>query len=175
MQSPRNSGSALNLITDASTSTLAIARYGWSAEQRKSKVRISEEFPSKYLKADDLRGREVRATIARVDREKMGDDFKPVVYFNGKEKGVVLNKTNSYTIASAYGDETADWFGNDVILFSVMTEYGGKHTPAIRVRIPTARDNRQDSISTAPQRQVGGISDNMAPPAGHPINDDIPF
>src|SRR5262249_10797846 len=99
----------------------------------------------------------------------MGDDFKPVVYFNGKEKGVVLNKTNSYTIATAYGDETNDWFGNEVILFSVMTEYGGKHTPAIRVRIPTARDNRtaqhSDEQTTPLRRAVGGISDNL-PPAG---------
>lgn len=121
-------------------------------------MRISEEYPSKYLKADDLKGREVRVTIANVEREKMGDDFKPVVYFKGKEKGVVLNKTNSYTIASAYGDDTDDWFGNDVILFSVMTEYGGKTTPAIRCRIPTARDNkpaqrREDPISSGiPQR-----------------------
>ena len=112
-------------------------------------MRISEEFPSKYLKADDLRGRDHRVTIARVEREKMGDDFKLVVYFNGKEKGVVLNKTNSYAIAAAYGDETNDWFGNDVILFSVMTEYGGKTTPAIRIRIPVARDNRPAPRQTA--------------------------
>lgn len=143
-------------------------------------MRISEEFPSKYLKADDLRGREARVTIARVEREKLGDEFKPVVYFNGKEKGVVLNKTNSYAIAAAYGDETTDWFGNDVILFSVMTEYGGKTAPAIRVRIPTARDNkpaqqhREDPISSGPmdppRRAVGGVSDNM-----DRLNDDIPF
>ena len=119
-------------------------------------MRMSEEFPSKYLKADDLMGREVRVTIARVEREKMGDDFKPVVYFNDKKKGVVLNKTNAFTIANAYGDESTDWFGNDIILFSVMTEYGGKTTPAIRVRLPVARDNakptprREDPITSGP-------------------------
>lgn len=139
-------------------------------------MRISEEFPSKYLKADDLGGREIRVTIARVEREKMGDDFKPVVYFNGKEKGVVLNKTNSFTIANAFGDETNDWFGNDIILFSVMTEYGGKTTPAIRVRLPTARDNRD----TAPRRQAQQDPISSGPPPGHPandapLNDDIPF
>lgn len=131
-------------------------------------MRMSEEFPSKYLKADDLRGREVRVTISRVEREKMGDDFKPVVYFNGKEKGVVLNKTNAFTIANAYGDETNDWFGNDVILFSVMTEYGGKTTPAIRVRLPTARDNRKPDP----------ISSGREPPPAEPDEnrgDDIPF
>jgi hypothetical protein len=132
-------------------------------------MKISEEFPSKYLKAADLQGREVRVTIANVEREKMGDDTKPVVYFKGKEKGVVLNKTNSNAIADAYGDDTDDWFGHDIILLSVMTDYAGKMTPAIRVRVPTARDNkpaaRPDPISSGPQRQAGG----------NPLNDEVPF
>jgi hypothetical protein len=139
-------------------------------------MKISEEFPSKYLKAADLQGREVRVTIANVEREKMGDDTKPVVYFKGKEKGVVLNKTNSNMIADAYGDDTEDWFGQDVILLSVMTDYAGKMTPAIRVRIPTARDNKPpapkaDPISSGPPRRaVGGVSDNM-----QELNDEVPF
>lgn len=135
-------------------------------------MKISEEFPSKYLKAADLQGREVRVTIGNVEREKMGDDTKPVVYFKGKEKGVVLNKTNSNVIADAYGDDTDDWFGQDVILLSVMTDYAGKATPAIRVRIPTARDSkpRPDPISTSPQRMTGGVSDNMKK-----LNDEVPF
>lgn len=131
-------------------------------------MRVSDEFPSKYLKADDLRGQEARVTIARVEREKLGDDFKLVVYFRGKDKGVVLNKTNAYAISDAYGDETDDWFGNDIILFSVMTEYGGKTAPAIRVRAPTARDNR----NVAPRREDPISS---GPSGAHPVNEDIPF
>jgi hypothetical protein len=160
-------------------------------------MKISEEFPSKYLKAADLQGREVRVTIANVEREKMGDDTKPVAYFKGKEKGVVLNKTNSNMIADAYGDDTEDWFGQDVILLSVMTDYAGKMTPAIRVRIPTARDNRprgdaqqvrrtvpepdyhDDPISSGPQqRRPIGVSDNLERTIGNsnaPLDDEIPF
>ena len=128
-------------------------------------MKISQEYPSKYLKADDLQGREVRVTISHVDREKLGDEFKPVIYFVGKDRGVVANKTNCYTIAAAYGDDTDDWHGHEIILFSVMTEYGGKTTPAIRCRIPTARDNkpvikRPDPISSGP---------------AHALNDEIPF
>lgn len=139
-------------------------------------MKISQEFPSKYLKADDLDGREVRGTIANVEREKMGDDFKPVVYFKGKEKGVVLNKTNSFTIATAYGDDTEEWFGNDIILFSVMTEYGGKTTPAIRCRIPTARDNK----NMPAQRKPDPISSGQDFPGDRPVatadlNDTIDF
>lgn len=135
-------------------------------------MKMSEEFPSKYLKAADLQGRDIRLTMANVEREKIGDDFKPVLYFKGKEKGVVLNKTNAGTISDAYGDESEDWFDQPIILFSVMIDFQGKVGPAIRCRIPTAKDNRPkaDPISSgpAPQRAVGGVSDNMP-------NDDVPF
>jgi arabinogalactan endo-1,4-beta-galactosidase len=141
-------------------------------------MKMSEEFPSKYLKAADLQGREVRVTMAHVEREKIGDDAKPVLYFKGKDKGVVLNKTNAGTISDAYGDDTEDWFDQPLILFSVMVDFQGKVAPAIRCRVPTAKDNRQvapqreDPISSGPipQRKTGGVSDNM-----QMTDDEIPF
>lgn len=144
-------------------------------------MKISEEFPSQYLKASDLGGRDIRVTMGRVEREKIGTDNKLVLYFKGKEKGLVLNKTNAGTIGDAYGDDTEDWYDQPLILFSVKTDYQGKVVDATRCRVPTARDNRE----AAPRRVTGGISDNMevissGPPAGHPANeappnDDIPF
>lgn len=143
-------------------------------------MKISEEFPSQYLKASDLGGRDVRVTMGRVEREKIGTDNKLVLYFKGKEKGLVLNKTNAGTIGDAYGDDTEDWYDQPLILFSVKTDYQGKVVDATRCRVPTARDNRD-----APRRVTGGISDNMdvissGPPPGHPAhdappNDDVPF
>jgi len=155
-------------------------------------MKISEEFPSQYLKASDLGGREIRVTMGRVDREKIGTDLKLVLYFKGKEKGLVLNKTNANTIGDGYGDDTDEWFDQPIILFSVKTDYQGKVVDAIRCRVPTAKDNRQappqrasnghdprsgtadDPISSGPidppRRPVGGVSDNM-----ERLNDDIPF
>jgi hypothetical protein len=129
-------------------------------------MKMSEEFPSKWLKASDLGGREVRVIMANVEREKIGDDTKPVLYFKGKEKGVVLNKTNANVLSDFYGDDTDDWFDQPIILFSVMTEFQGKSTPGLRVRIPTAKDNkpaRRDPISS-------GTSDF---PGDNDLNDDI--
>jgi hypothetical protein len=146
-------------------------------------MKISEEFPSQYLKASDLGGRDIRVTMGRVEREKIGTDNKLVLYFKGKEKGLVLNKTNAGTIGDAYGDDTEDWYDQPLILFSVKTDYQGKVVDATRCRVPTARDNRD----AAPRRVTGGVSDNLhhdpissGPPAGHPAsdappNDDIPF
>ena len=130
-------------------------------------MRISEEFPSQYLKASDLQGREIRVTMARVEREKIGTDSKLVLYFKGKEKGLVLNKTNAGTISDAYGDDTEDWFDQPLILFSVKTDYQGKVVDATRCRIPTAKDNRQakpDPISSGPADF----------PGDRDLNDEIP-
>jgi hypothetical protein len=72
-------------------------------------MRMSSAFPSNYLRAADLQGRNVTVTIDRVAMEDIGGDHKPVLYFRGKEKGMVLNKTNGNNISAAYGDETDDW------------------------------------------------------------------
>lgn len=116
-------------------------------------MKVSEEFPSKYLKAADLDGREVKVVMANVEKEKLGDDMKLVLYFKGKDKGLVLNKTNSNTIADAYGDETEDWFSQEIILFSVMTDFQGKVGPAIRVRAPMPKDRKRDPISSGPHTE----------------------
>lgn len=140
-------------------------------------MKISETFPSKYLKAADLQNREVRVSMDNVEMEKLGDDLKPVLYFKGKEKGLCLNKTNANTISDSYGDDTEDWYDQPLILFSVMTDFQGKVGPAIRVRVPTARDNsrpasRPDQISSGPQRVTGGVSDNLN---REDLDDNIPF
>jgi hypothetical protein len=146
-------------------------------------MKISEEFPSKYLKSSDLKGQEVRVLMANVEREEIGQEKKLVLYFKGKEKGIVLNKTNANTIGDFYGDDSDDWYDQPLILFSIRTEFQGKPVDGLRVRIPTARDNRD----AAPKRVNGGVSDNLqhdpissGPPAGHPASaaftdDDIPF
>jgi hypothetical protein len=144
-------------------------------------MKISEEFPSQYLKAPDLQGREVRLTMGRVEREEIGQDKKLVLYFKGKDKGLVLNKTNASTIGDAYGDDTEEWYDQPLILFSIRTEFQGKPVDGLRCRVPTPKDNREAS----PRRVTGGVSDNLrddpissGPPAGHPAamtDDDIPF
>lgn len=105
-------------------------------------MKVSEAFPSKYLSAADLQGGNARVTMANVEIETLGDDSKPVLYFQGKQKGLVLNKTNSKTIAESYGDEMNDWRGQEIILFPIMTDYQGKSVEAIRVRAPQPKDNK---------------------------------
>lgn len=58
-------------------------------------MRISSAFPSKYIKSTDLQGKQVKAVMSHVETESIGDDDRPVLYFQNKEKGLVLNKTNA--------------------------------------------------------------------------------
>jgi hypothetical protein len=117
-------------------------------------MKISEAFPSKYLRASDLQGREVKLSMQHVQEEKIGNDLKVTVYFKGRDKALVLNKTNASAIADLYGDDTDQWLGKALTLFSVMVDFQGKVGPAIRVRAP--RDNR---ITSGPQQ----------------LDDEIPF
>lgn len=135
-------------------------------------MRISAAFPSEYLKAADLQDRNVKVAIAGVEMRDVGDDHKPVLFFQGKDKGLVLNKTNSNSISAAYGDETEDWIGKEVVLFPAMVEYQGKTMQAIRVRAPTMKDRPQQ-----PRPQLKTVeNENPAPRTADPaLDDDIPF
>jgi hypothetical protein len=95
---------------------------------------MSEAFPSNWLKAADLQGHTVKVTIANVEMEDVGDGEKPIVSFLGKDKGLVLNKTNASFIVDAYGDETDGWKGKEIELYPDKTSYKGQVVDCIRVR-----------------------------------------
>ena len=98
-------------------------------------------FPSKYIKASDLNGKAPTVTIDHVQLEGVGKDKDQrwVVYFVGKEKGLVANKTNSKTIATiANSPDTDEWAGTQIQLFVAQVEYQGEVVDAIRVRMPKA-------------------------------------
>lgn len=101
-------------------------------------MKISTAFPSKFLTASDLQGRNVRVIMGVVKTELVGKDqeLKPVLYFQGKDKGMVLNKTNSRKIAESYGDDTDGWAGGELELYMAMVDMAGDTVEAIRVRIP---------------------------------------
>lgn len=142
-------------------------------------MRISEAFPSEFLKAADLQGRTVRATINVVEMKDIGGDHKPVIYFQGREKGLVLNKTNGSTISYAYGDDTDAWSGAPIELFPQSVPFNGQMVPAIRVRIPAEEAGSskngyvQQTAPRPPQPSAGQHYDERNPPPA--MDDEIPF
>lgn len=134
-------------------------------------MRVSDAFPSEFLKAADLRDKNVMVVIDRVEMKDIGGDHKPILFFQGKDKGLVLNKTNANNIAIAYGDDTDDWTGKEIVLFPAMVDFQGKTVPAIRVRQPRASDRPKAHVQV-----VSGGAALRAAPEPPPITDEeIPF
>ena len=100
---------------------------------------VTAAFPSNFLKADDLQNRRVRVIIESVEMEEMGTGgSKPAVHFNGKDRSLVLNKTNAAMIEEIAGtDEMDDWAGTEIVLYPTHVDFKGKRVPAIRVDYPT--------------------------------------
>lgn len=109
-------------------------------------MNINDAFPSNYLKASDLGEAQPVVTIDRVEVEPVGrgKEMKPVVYFAGKQKGMVLNKTNSKKIMEIAGSaDTDDWHGVQVKLFATEVDFQGETVEAIRIKAPVAKAGRR--------------------------------
>ena len=116
---------------------------------------IDDFYQSKFLRASDLKGKEITVTIDRVEAEEFEQDGvkrpKPVVHFrNSGLKPLVCNKTNSTRIATALGDKDIDaWAGKQVRLYPDMEEFRGQVHEVVRVR-------------------------RAPPPIGEDLNDEVP-
>lgn len=149
-------------------------------------MRIGQAFPSKYLKASDLpEGQFIGVTIDRVQVENVAgngqaEEDKPVLYFVGKEKGLVLNRTNSQAIADVFGDETDDWTGKRILIYATETLFQGTMKPCIRVKVqkgkpapaPSAAPKPAAPKPTPAQAEYAGEEPATAAAAQ---TDDIPF
>lgn len=102
-------------------------------------MRVTELCPSPHLEAADL-GDEIGdsriVTIKGVDIHVVGAEQvrKGVVYFEEFDRGLVINKTNSSTIAGLYGNETDEWTGHKITLYRSETSFKNKTVPCIRVK-----------------------------------------
>lgn len=127
-------------------------------------------YPSLYLGAPDLHGKDAALTIRRLIVEELkterGSERKPILYFEEtkakadkagtpeKEKRLVLNKTNATTIAKIHGYEVDNWRGKRITLYPTQAQSFGKTVDCIRVRetAPVAAAAEPEPTVTA----VGG-------------------
>lgn len=132
-------------------------------------------FDRDYLGHWDLEGRDVTVTIREVKAGTLTSQGnrkskKPIVYFQGKEKGLALNKTNGKIVAQLYGNDTEQWAGQRITLYATKTQFGSETVDCIRVRPHVPRDKSQGrpngrSQAAAPQQpQEPGPDEADAPP-----------
>ena len=115
--------------------------------------------------------------IRGVKEEEVGrdKDTKPVLYFKGKEKGLVLNKTNSRTITKIIGtEETEDWTGREIVLYPTETEFAGEMVDCIRVRAPKSQP-RQGERKVQPRREEPAETEETLRDDFVPDDSDVPF
>jgi hypothetical protein len=121
---------------------------------------INKAFPSQWLTAGDIGEAAPIVTISHVEFKEVGQakEVKPVLFFEGKQKGMVCNKTNAKTIAQIAGDsDTDNWAGTRVQLYVAVVSFQGEEVEALRVRVP----------KTAPKPKPEPAADLTA--------DEIPF
>ena len=89
-------------------------------------MNLKEEFPSKWLKGDELPDNPITVTISKVSieefdsRERPGTkDRKVALNFKGKEKGMICNVGMRNIVIGFYGEETDDWVGKTIRIMAV--------------------------------------------------------
>ena len=134
-------------------------------------MNVNDLYPSKYVKSDDLGNQRLTLQVAAIKLEEVAENEpnKPVMYFNGKEKGMVLNKTNTLLCANCWGDETDTWKDRWLDLFVEPKMFNGKVVSGLTVAPKLANSN------TAPEQPP---VPNAAPASTQALPadiDDIPF
>lgn len=137
-----------------------------------------------YIKAEDLQGRAVIVNIESIALEELGKDGKSekklVARFVGKDKSLILNRTNADALAYTFNTDDFDRWRGNVVLYPDTTMYGGKRVACVRVK-PVDAQQGQGAASAG----LGGASSAGFDPRGAtgaptaepaPItDDDIPF
>jgi hypothetical protein len=94
-------------------------RRGASAKEHA--IDFSQLYPGRFVKAGDLKGRDVTMQISDVAMEELeGDDgkrAKAIISFAGAKKQLVLNRTNGLCLRAMFGRETDAWLGRRVTLY----------------------------------------------------------
>lgn len=101
---------------------------------------ISKEYPGRFLRGTDIAGHAVNVTIKTIKKEKIYKikDKKEVpnliVYFEGKERGVVLGKERASDLVALFGDDTDKWIGQTINMYTETKDIFGKTVNIIRFR-----------------------------------------
>lgn len=152
-------------------------------------MKLSEAFPSNYLKSDDLQDRDVTVVIATAEMETLGNERKLVLTFQGKKKSMICNKTNAGRIAFLYGDDTDGWIGREIVLTSEFVEFQGKTVKGLRIKPPAKRQPAQQQnggklehvveerkgYSLSSMRPKDGIEEATGVRTRDSADDEIPF
>jgi hypothetical protein len=151
-------------------------------------VTKTEMFPSRFLIADNLKGKPVvltikSATVEILKDNKTGrDQDKLVLSFDRTEKLLPLNVTNFDAVVDVTGEDDSDrWVGHRIEVFPTTTRLGAKTVACIRIRKPS-RNNGPVLAEPEPSEPEGKFGDkpnllaaSNNKPTTADFDDEIPF
>jgi len=104
-------------------------------------MKLGDAFPSKYLSGKDIGDNLVRVKIKDIEMDDVSGDgeMKPLMYFEGKKKALILNKTNYSRLGLffpdfAASDDSDDLIGKEVIIYTELITFQGSTNPACRLK-----------------------------------------
>ena len=131
---------------------------------------INQMMPSKYLKKEDV-PQPALVTVRSFSQDNVAQQGQPeekkwIMHFNEFENGLVMNSTNLQLTAMAMGsEETEDWIGKQIVLFSdPNVSFGGKLVGGLRIR--AVRKKAPVAPAAPAKRQVADYDEQ---------DSDIPF
>ena len=109
---------------------------------------MAGQFDGNFLDAVDLAGKEfVTVTISDVVAPNQEHDAKKklidktIIAFKGKQKRMIVNKTNLKVIKWAHGPKVSAWVDKDIVLTVryLKEAFGNKNVPVLRVVPPEGK------------------------------------
>jgi hypothetical protein len=129
-------------------------------------MKMTDLFPSKYLRAADLQGKPRTVVINHVTHEEFKDDGMPVkktiLHFSGNGTApVVVNKTNWKMLVAITGaDDDEDWAGTAIELRSEkVSSKGGKIVDSIRIH--EASQPKSEAVKPKKAKPVPELNDEI--------------
>ncbi len=134
-------------------------------------MNIHDAFPSAFINAASLNGQTHTVTIERFEQwaEMPDGTKKPAVYFNGRNAGLILNKTNATVLESILGPETNNWVGKTIDLRVEKVSFQGSMVDGVRVAPPAG--NTAQPVQPQPRAKKQA----QKPEPTWVEEDDVPF
>ena len=130
-------------------------------------MNINKAYPGDYLNASHIGDARPDVVIENCAIEKFDNgDQKPVLRFQGKERGLVLNKTNANIISAKYGEETDLWSGKPLTLYATKVQFKDKLVDGVRVEVPRGGASIASTPAPTPAPTPEPLSEDF---------DDVPF
>lgn len=105
-----------------------------------------ELYPGRFIKAADLKGKNVTLKIASVKIEELigdkGPKIKGIISFEKTEKALALNRTNGICLKAMFGKKVQEWVGHRVTL--MPSEWNGEDC----IRIFGSPDIEADMVAS---------------------------